>query len=82
MFVPPKAGNVASASAKVGDAAFERHYSIGELAKTWNLGRETVRKLVATEDGVAKVSMGRKIASRYCVSESVVRRIYRKLVSG
>ena len=28
------------------DPAFERHYRIGELAETWQLGRETVRLLV------------------------------------
>src|SRR5712691_6815415 len=31
--------------------AFERHYRIGELAETWQLGRETVRLLVKDEPG-------------------------------
>jgi hypothetical protein len=29
------------------NGAFEKHYRIGELARLWGLGRETVRKLVA-----------------------------------
>lgn len=27
-------------------SAFEKHYRVGELARIWGLGRETVRKLV------------------------------------
>jgi hypothetical protein len=37
------------------DSAFERHYRIGELAKIWSLGRETVRLLVKDEPEVIKV---------------------------
>jgi hypothetical protein len=28
------------------NTTFEKHYRIGDLARTWGLGRETVRKLV------------------------------------
>jgi len=41
---------------------FERHYRVGELAKLWSLGRETVRKLVKDDPGVIKIRMGRKKA--------------------
>jgi hypothetical protein len=44
------------------NAAFERHYRIGELARMWGLGRETVRKLVKDDPGVIKIRMGRKKA--------------------
>ena len=44
------------------DPAFERHYRIGELAETWQLGRETVRRLVKDEPGVIKIRLGRKKA--------------------
>ncbi len=37
---------------------FERHYRVGELAKLWSLGRETVRKLVKDDPGVIKIRMG------------------------
>jgi hypothetical protein len=41
---------------------FERHYRIGELARIWGLGRETVRKLIKDDPGVIKIRMGRKKA--------------------
>ena len=62
------------------DSTFEAHYSIGDLAKQWRLGRETVRLLVKDEPGVIKVRMGlRKAITRYSVPESVARRVHTKL---
>lgn len=62
------------------DSTFEAHYSIGDLAKQWRLGRETVRLLVKDEPGVVKVRMGlRKAITRYSVPESVARRVHTKL---
>ena len=40
--------------------AFEKHYRIGDLARLWGLGRETVRKLVKDDPGVIKIRMGRR----------------------
>ena len=40
------------------NTTFEKHYSIGELAHQWGLGRETVRKLVKDDPGVVKVRLG------------------------
>ena len=42
------------------NSTFEKHYRIGDLARTWGLGRETVRKLVKDDPGVIKIRMGRK----------------------
>jgi hypothetical protein len=62
--------------------AFERHYRIAELAKIWNLGRETVRVLVKDEPGVIKIRLGRKRAHTiYSVPESVVLRIHTRLLN-
>jgi hypothetical protein len=62
------------------DTTFEMHYSIGDLAKQWRLGRETVRLLVKDEPGVLKIRMGRqKTMTRYSVPESVARRVHTKL---
>ena len=47
---------------QVKNTAFEKHYRIAELAEMWNLGRETVRKLVMNEPGVIKIRLGRKKA--------------------
>ena len=44
------------------DNTFEKHYRIGDLARLWGLGRETVRKLVKDDPGVIKIRMGRKKA--------------------
>jgi hypothetical protein len=63
--------------------AFERHYRIGELAKLWQLGRETVRLLVKDERGVIKIRLGRKKAHTiYSVPESVAVRIHTRLLNS
>lgn len=62
------------------DSTFEIHYSVGDLAKQWRLGRETVRLLVKDEPGVLKIRMGhRKTLTRYSVPESVARRVHTRL---
>jgi hypothetical protein len=62
------------------DTTFEVHYAIGDLARQWRLGRETVRLLVKDEPGVLKIRMGqRKSLTRYSVPESVARRVHTKL---
>lgn len=62
------------------DSTFEAHYSIGDLARQWRLGRETVRLLVKDEAGVIKIRLGRKKhMTRYSVPESVARRVHTKL---
>ena len=63
-------------------AAFEKHYRIGELARIWGLGRETIRCLVKDEPGVIKIRMGRKKAhTTYSVPESAARRIHTRLLN-
>jgi hypothetical protein len=62
------------------DSTFESHYSIGELARQWKLGRETVRLLVKDEPGVVRIRMGRRKAhTRYSIPESVARRVHTRL---
>ena len=70
-------------SSAVGHAAFERHYRIAELAETWQLGRETVRRLVKDEPGVIRIRLGRKKAhTSYSVPESVAVRIHTRLLNS
>jgi hypothetical protein len=65
------------------DSTFEPHYSVGDLAKQWRLGRETVRLLVKDEPGVLKIQLGRRKAmTRYSVPESVARRIHTRLFNS
>jgi len=64
------------------DSAFERHYRIGELAKMWSLGRETVRRLVKDEPDVIKIRFGvKKSHTTYSVPASVAARIHTKLLN-
>jgi hypothetical protein len=66
----------------VENTSFERHYRIGDLARLWSLGRETVRKLVKDDPGVIKIRMGRKKAhTTYSVPESAVCRIHTRLLN-
>jgi hypothetical protein len=77
------AGRVARHSEPGDRPAFERHYRIAELAKMWNLGRETVRLLVKDEHGVIKIRLGRKRAHTiYSVPESVALRIHTRLLNS
>ena len=70
-------------SSAPGHAAFERHYRIGELAQTWQLGRETIRLLVKDEPGVIRIRLGRKKAhTNYSVPESVAVRIHTRLLNS
>lgn len=63
--------------------AFERHYRIGELAAMWNLGRETVRKMICHEPGVFKIRLGRKKAhTHYSIPASVAERIHMRLMNS
>jgi len=65
------------------NTTFEKHYRIGDLARTWGLGRETVRKLVKDDPGVIKIRMGRKKSHTfYSVPESAARRIHTRLLNA
>ena len=64
----------------IADSTFEPHYTIGDLAKQWRLGRETIRLLVKDEPDVLKLSLGRrKVLTRFSIPESVARRIHTRL---
>ena len=65
------------------DTTFEKHYRIGDLARLWSVGRETVRKAVKDEPDIVRIRMGRKRAHTfYSIPESVARRIHTRLLNG
>jgi hypothetical protein len=67
----------------VENTTFEKHYRIGDLARIWGLGRETIRKLVKDDPGVVKIRMGRKKAHTiYSVPESAAHRIHTRLLNA
>jgi hypothetical protein len=71
---------VPARSSSSADTTFESHFTVGELARQWKLGRETVRLLVKDEPGVPRTRLGRRKAlTRYNVPESVARRVHTRL---
>jgi hypothetical protein len=46
----------------------------------WGLSKECVRRLVAAEPDVLRITLGRRIT--YRIPESVARRIYHKMFHG
>jgi hypothetical protein len=64
--------------------ATERHYSVNELASTWNLSPDTIRKIFDREPGVLVIegAAGKFSKRRYTtlrVPESVALRVHRRL---
>ena len=71
------------AALPVENTTFEKHYRIGDLARLWGLGRETVRKLIKDDPGVIKIRMGRKRSHTiYSVPESAAHRIHTRLLNA
>ena len=65
------------------DPCFEAHFTVGQIAKQWAVGRETVRKLVKDEPGVVRIRLGKKQSNTsYSVPESVIRRIHTRLLNA
>jgi hypothetical protein len=62
------------------DTAFEKHYTIAELAELWNYSEATIRRMVMREDGVVK-RLGLRGKTSYRIPESVARRIHTKLIT-
>jgi len=76
------APKLAEVSTVPGEATFEKHHRIGDLAKLWGLGRETVRKIIKDDPGVVKIRMGRKKPHTiYSVPESAAHRIHTRLLN-
>jgi len=55
--------------------AFTEHFSVGQLARMWAMGRETVRKLIKDEPDVMRVRIRPKKANvRYSIPAPVAER--------
>jgi hypothetical protein len=64
-------------------AAFEKRWRIGELAKVWGVGRETIRKIFAVEPGVVRVRLGRRRThTTYSIPASVAERVHNRLTAN
>jgi hypothetical protein len=63
--------------------AFERHFTVRELAALWNLSEDTVRRCFQREDDVIEIVGRRKVSKRRYstlrIPESVALRVHRSL---
>ena len=69
------------AQAVVPPNAFEKHYSVHDVAGVWGLDESTIRRLFQDEPGVQKIGRsGRRDGKRDYVTlripESIVRRVH------
>ena len=65
-------------------AAFEKHFSVDELAATWGLSRDSVIRILEGEPGVfvvttPKGNRGRRGYRTLRIPESVALRIHRRM---
>jgi hypothetical protein len=64
----------------------EKHYSVPELAKLWNLSKNTIRRIFENESGVLKWGTREgRFSRRYTtlrIPETVMQRVHRRLQSA
>ena len=66
-----------------GDPALERHYSVAEIAKSWGLSGNTIRRIFEREPGVIGWGAAERRFKRgyktLRIPESVMLRVHRRL---
>lgn len=71
------------AGSAVGPPAFERHFTVKELAALWRLSEDTVRRCFQKEPGVVEIKGRQGTTSRKYttlrIPESVTIRVHRKI---
>lgn len=80
---PPFASNVQIPHRPDPASAFEKHYSVKELATLWNLSDRTIRRMFVGEPGVVAWGASERRRKRAYktlrIPESVARRVHRRL---
>lgn len=64
------------------DTTLERHFTVEELAETWSVSSEFVRKLMLREPGVVvffNAKPGKRVYRTIRVPESVAHRVHRRM---
>ena len=64
------------------EAAFERHFSVEELAELWGMSEDFVRRLFREEPGVVVLSnpqRGKRVYRTLRIPASVVARVHRRM---
>ena len=63
-------------------SAFEKHYSVKEIAKMWGYSRETIRQIFVNEKGVLRIGRPetrfKRKYWRISIPESVLVRVYKQ----
>lgn len=66
-----------------GEPALEKHYSVGEIAKSWGLSGNTIRRMFENEPGVIEWGTAESRFSRgyrtLRIPESVMLRVHQRL---
>jgi hypothetical protein len=62
------------------ELAFERHFSVAEIAKMWRWSDDKVRKVFRDEPGVLRSQLRAPVT--LAIPESVVLRVHRRLRIG
>jgi hypothetical protein len=66
-----------------GSPAFERHFSVKQVAELWGLSPDAVRRIFHGQPGVVEIQRNRSVHKRRYVSvripQSVVERVHRDL---
>lgn len=64
------------------DPAFEKHFSVSEVAKLWGLSENTIRRMFTDEPGVVEwgsvESRFRRAYKTMRIPESVLQRVHRR----
>lgn len=67
----------------MGSRLFEHHFSPAELAETWNLSEDTIRRLFENEPGVLIFENAERASSRrrrtFRIPQSVAEMVYSRL---
>jgi hypothetical protein len=78
-----KTSETNSPKARPGQACFERHYSVSEVARLWNLSERTIRRLFAEEPDIVEFgheeSLHKRAYRTVRIPESVLLRVHSKL---
>lgn len=68
---------------EVGDLSRERHYSVAELGRKWNLSEKTIRRMFVNEPGVLQwgkmEARSRRAYVTLRIPETVALRVHRRL---
>lgn len=67
------------------ETAFERHFSVEELAELWRVSPDFTRRLFLTEPGVVvfhRARPGRRVYRTLRIPESVAERVHRRMIKS